>query len=49
MQRFLQSDLFYSFYRTPVAVVSFIIVILMVVMAVFAQWIAPQIPLTRLV
>lgn len=44
MQRFLQSDLFYSFYRTPVAVVSFIIVILMVVMAVFAQWIAPTNP-----
>ncbi|MEW9920444.1 ABC transporter permease [Marimonas sp. MJW-29] len=40
----LQSDFIYSFKRSPVAVVSFVIVVLMVLAAVFAPPIAPYNP-----
>jgi len=40
----LDSDLFYSFRKTPVAVVSLCVVILMVLSAVFAPLIAPHDP-----
>lgn len=40
----LDSDLFYSFRRTPVAVVSLCVVVLMVLAAVFAPFIAPHDP-----
>lgn len=41
LQLALQSDFFYQFKRSPVAVVSFVIVILMVLSAIFAPLIAP--------
>ena len=40
----LDSDLFYSFRKTPVAVVSLCVVVLMVLAAVFAPFIAPHNP-----
>ena len=40
----LQSDFIYSFKRSPVAVVSFVIVVLMVLAAIFAPLIAPYNP-----
>ncbi|MEM8801231.1 MAG: ABC transporter permease [Pseudomonadota bacterium] len=44
LARFLDSDLFYAFKRSPVAVVSFIVVCILVFSAVFAPWIAPTNP-----
>lgn len=43
-QRFLDSDFVYSFRRTPSAVGSFIVLLLFVLIALFAPWIAPQNP-----
>ncbi|MEM9707703.1 MAG: ABC transporter permease [Pseudomonadota bacterium] len=40
----LDSDFFYSFRRSPVAVVSFIVAAILVLSAVFAPWIAPTNP-----
>ncbi|MEQ6203382.1 ABC transporter permease [Sulfitobacter sp. HNIBRBA2951] len=40
----LQSDFFYAFKRSPVAVVSFVVVLIMVLGAVFAPLIAPHNP-----
>ncbi len=40
----LDSDFFYTFKRSPVAVVSFSVVSIMVLAAVFAPWIAPHDP-----
>lgn len=42
--RITDSDLFYSFTRNPVAVVSAVVAILYFVMAIFAPWLAPQNP-----
>ena len=44
IQTMLDSDLFYSFRRSPVAVVSLCVVVLMVLAAVFAPLIAPHNP-----
>jgi peptide/nickel transport system permease protein len=43
-QRFLDSDFVYSFRRTPSAVGSAIVLLLFVLIALFAPWIAPQNP-----
>jgi len=44
MRRFLQSDFFYDFCNTPVAVVSFVVFMLIILAAVFANFIAPNNP-----
>ena len=44
MRRFLQSDFFYDFRNTPVAVVSFIVFMVIILAAVFAGFIAPTNP-----
>ncbi|MEM7295164.1 MAG: ABC transporter permease [Pseudomonadota bacterium] len=44
MRRFLDSDLFYAFRTSPVAVVSFVVTVLLVLSAVFAPLIAPTNP-----
>ena len=44
MKRFLESDLFYAFRRSPVAMVSFIVTALLIMSAVFAPLIAPTNP-----
>ena len=43
-RRFLDSDFFYSFQRSPVAVVSFAVVCILVLSAIFAPLIAPTNP-----
>ena len=42
--RFFDSDLWYSFSRSPVAVLSAVVALLCIGGAVFAPWIAPQDP-----
>jgi peptide/nickel transport system permease protein len=42
--RFLDSDFVYSFKRTPVAVISAVVLLVCVVGAVFAPWLAPHNP-----
>ncbi len=44
MKRFLESDFVYDFLRSPVTIVSFLVVVIMLVCAVFAGWIAPTNP-----
>ncbi|MBP0493011.1 ABC transporter permease [Roseomonas indoligenes] len=44
VSRFLESDLFWSFRRTPTAVLSAIVAFVIVVGAVFAPWLAPYNP-----
>ncbi|MDC1376477.1 ABC transporter permease [Amylibacter sp.] len=44
MRRFLESDFLYDFLRAPVAIVSFCVVSILVLSAVFAQFIAPTNP-----
>ena len=44
MKRILESDLFYAFRRSPVAVVSFLVTALLILSAVFAPLIAPTNP-----
>lgn len=44
MRRFLDSDLFYGFKHTPVAVVSFAVILVIILAAVFADLIAPNNP-----
>ena len=44
MQRFLKSDFFYAFTRSPLAIVSLFVVAVMVLSAVFANFIAPTNP-----
>ncbi len=44
LQRFRESDFFYAFKRSPVAIVSFILVAILVLSAVFAPLIAPTNP-----
>lgn len=44
MKRFLESDFVYDFLRSPVTIVSFLVVMIMLVCAVFASWIAPTNP-----
>jgi peptide/nickel transport system permease protein len=40
----LQSDFFYNFRRSPVAIISFSVVVIMVLSALLAPWIAPYNP-----
>jgi peptide/nickel transport system permease protein len=40
----LQSDFLYKFRHSPVAIVSFVVVLVMVLAAIFAPWIAPYDP-----
>ncbi|MEK9555917.1 MAG: ABC transporter permease subunit, partial [Gammaproteobacteria bacterium] len=44
MHRFLQSDFFYSFRNAPVAVASFFVFAVIILAAVFANFIAPNNP-----
>ena len=44
IRRFLDSDFFYAFSRSPLAMVSLVVVVLMVLSAVFANFIAPTNP-----
>lgn len=44
MRRFLQSDFFLDFSNTPVAVVSFVVFMVIILAAVFANFIAPNNP-----
>ncbi len=44
MDRFLHSDLFYDFVRSPIAVISFVLVSTLILLAVFANFIAPTNP-----
>jgi len=44
MDRFLHSDLFYDFVRSPIAVISFVLVSALILLAVFANFIAPTNP-----
>ena len=44
MRRFLESDFLYDFFRAPVAIVSFCVVSILVLSAIFAQFIAPTNP-----
>ncbi|MEQ9694390.1 ABC transporter permease [Shimia sp. SDUM112013] len=43
-ERFRESDFFYAFKRSPVAIISFAVVCVLVLSAVFAPWIAPTNP-----
>ena len=45
---FLESDLYYNFKRTPVAVLSFFVFLIIVIMAIFADIIAPHTPFAPL-
>jgi peptide/nickel transport system permease protein len=44
LRRALDSDLFYSFRRSPVAIVAAAVAVLMILAAAFAPWIAPTNP-----
>jgi peptide/nickel transport system permease protein len=44
LARFFAGDVWYSFTRSPVAIVSAVLVLLCVVSAVFAPWLAPHDP-----
>lgn len=44
LQRALDSDLFYSFRRSPVAIVAATVAVLMILAAVLAPWLAPTNP-----
>ena len=44
MRRFLESDFLYDFLRAPVAIVSFCVVSILVLSAIFTQFIAPTNP-----
>ena len=44
MDRFLHSDLFYDFVRSPIVVISFVLVSTLILLAVFANFIAPTNP-----
>ncbi|NJO37950.1 MAG: ABC transporter permease [Rhizobiales bacterium] len=42
VRRFLDGDVFYSFRRSPVAIVAFFVTVMMFLAAIFAPWIAPH-------
>ncbi|MCT4656910.1 MAG: ABC transporter permease [Cohaesibacter sp.] len=44
LHRLQDNDVWYSFWHTPIAVISAIVAIVMIAAAVFAPWIAPQNP-----
>lgn len=43
-RRFVDSDLFYSFRRSPITIVAFMVVVTLILAAIFAPWIAPHDP-----
>ncbi|MFG6157535.1 ABC transporter permease [Halomonas sp. 1390] len=43
-RRFIDSDLFYSFRRSPITIVAFVVVVTLILAAIFAPWIAPHDP-----
>ena len=44
IQRFLASDFFYDFRRSPVTIVSFVIVMTLILLAILADFVAPTNP-----
>ena len=42
LRRFFDSDIFYSFRRSPVTITSFVVTLLLLAAALFAPWIAPH-------
>ncbi|WP_373086516.1 ABC transporter permease [Sneathiella sp.] len=44
MARFFDSDIWYSFRKNPVAIISALVTLLMIFSAIFAPWIAPHDP-----
>ncbi|MDG1193151.1 MAG: hypothetical protein P8N03_04710, partial [Arenicellales bacterium] len=44
IDRFYKSDFFYDFMRSPVTIVSFVVVLMLILLAVFADLIAPTDP-----
>ena len=42
VHRFLDGDVFYSFKRSPITIVAFIVTVLMFLAAIFAPWLAPH-------
>ncbi len=44
IRRAIQSDIFYSFSRSPLTIVSALVVVLMILGAIFAPWLAPHDP-----
>jgi ABC-type dipeptide/oligopeptide/nickel transport system permease subunit len=42
VRRFLASDVYYSFKRSPTVVVAFVLTVLFMVAAAFAPWIVPH-------
>tara|TARA_A100001015_G_scaffold319278_1_gene441685 strand:+ start:1277 stop:2182 length:906 start_codon:yes stop_codon:yes gene_type:complete len=44
MNRFLESDFFHGFLRTPIALISFVVVLALIFLALFANFIAPTNP-----
>ncbi|MEZ5931114.1 MAG: ABC transporter permease [Alphaproteobacteria bacterium] len=42
VRRFLDGDVFYSFKRSPVTIVAFVVTVLMFLAAIFAPWLAPH-------
>ena len=45
LARFLDSDVWYSFRTSPVAVLAALVALVCVICAVFAHWLAPHNPL----
>lgn len=43
-RRFIDSDLFYSFRRSPITIVAFVVVVTLILAAILAPWIAPHDP-----
>lgn len=44
LQRFLDSDVFFSYRRSPVAILASVVALALVLMAVLAPWLAPHTP-----
>lgn len=42
LHRFLDGDVFYSFKRSPITIVAFIVTVLLFLAAIFAPWLAPH-------
>ncbi|MGI9491009.1 MAG: ABC transporter permease, partial [Geminicoccaceae bacterium] len=42
VHRFLDGDVFYSFKRSPIVVVAFVITVCLFLAAIFAPWLAPH-------
>ena len=44
LARLWDSDVAYSFRNSPVAIVAFVVAVLLIFSAVFAEWVAPHNP-----